>query len=62
MNRFSNYLECSKLAKMELVAAQEKAADKDLWRSQQHMAKAVQYALTAMNNVASLYFERRRKV
>lgn len=60
-SRLSNYLESAKLAKMELVVAQEKAAAKDLWQSQVHMARAVSYLITANNNLASIAFGQKPK-
>lgn len=61
MNRFSAYLESAKLAKLYFVAAQDHAKKDDLKKAINAYSTGSIYMLTAINNVASMYFEKRKK-
>lgn len=68
MNRFTNYLESNKLAKQWFNTARDRALGQggrikgvDLEGAVIALVNAAEYQQTALNNVASLYFERRKK-
>lgn len=60
MNRLSNYFENVKLAKMHMITAAKYDRDGD-GRSVYNVLKAMEYMLTAMNNVASIGFNKKPK-
>lgn len=60
MNRFTNYLESQKLAKHFLMLADDEAKNGETAKAARHLVLAVKNQMTACNNIASLYFERRK--
>lgn len=61
MNRFTSYLDSQKLAKQFLIIAEENVKKGETEKAVKHLASAVREQMTACNNIASLYFERRKK-
>lgn len=61
MNRFTNYLESQKLAKILLVQAEQELEKGDVKKALRDALRANREFMTATNNIASLFFERRRK-
>ena len=61
MNRFKNYLESQRLTKMFLVAARELNDKGKTLEALSSVIRALSHQVTACNNIASLYFERRKK-
>lgn len=59
VNRLSNYLSSAKLAKLHLVSAREQLSKNDVKKAAAHLTEALEYAITAMNNVASIGFNHR---
>jgi hypothetical protein len=56
MNRLTNYFESVKLAKLHLMEAkQADNHERRIW----HQMRAIEYLLTAMNNVASIAFKKK---
>lgn len=60
MSRFGTYLLAAKLAKMELATADEKWRKRDMDDAVIHTIRAVREVMVAMNNVASMQFEKKR--
>lgn len=61
MNRFKSYLDSQKLAKMLLLQAREELEYSRMEPAIRDLIKAVEYQMTACNNIASLHFESRKK-
>ena len=61
VNRLTNYLSSARLAKMHLVSAREQIKKNDLARAASHIIEALEYTITAANNVASIGFNCRPK-
>lgn len=61
MNRFKNYLDSAKLAKILLRQAEEHERRGEQQAAFRRTREAVNYLLTAMNNLASLFFQKARK-
>lgn len=61
MNRFSNYLDNQKIAKAFLQSATDAIRAHETERAVGFLVEAVKYQMTASNNIASLYFEGRKK-
>jgi hypothetical protein len=61
VNRLSNYFESAKLAKLCLNASKEAALSGNINRSLSQLWAAVSYQQTAMNNVASIAFNKKPK-
>ena len=61
INRFKNYLADKTLTKQYLVLANEQIRKNQHGAALMNLSNAVFYLLTAMNNLASLHFEKRRK-
>ena len=59
MNRLKNYLYNKSLAKQFLVSAEKASEDPE--RAIRLLVQALEYQITATNNLASLLFEKRRK-
>jgi len=61
VNRLSNYLSSAKIAKLHINEAKDAIKDKKPERALQHTVEALEYMITAMNNVASIGFNHRPK-
>ena len=61
MNRFTNYIESQKLAKHFMLVAEESATKGDTDKAVKNLVSAMREQMTACNNIASLYFEHRKK-
>lgn len=61
MNRFTAYLDSQKLAKLYLRSAEDHHKKNEDHKAIGALHMAVLYQMTACNNIASLYFERRKK-
>lgn len=56
MNRLDNYFKSIRIAKMHLVESRESDnQERRIW----HQMRAMEYMMTAMNNVASIAFNKK---
>jgi hypothetical protein len=61
MSRFGTYLDTKKLASMFLIEAEEAVKKNDQGRALRRLTQAMREFLIAMNNLASMHFEPKRR-